>query len=75
MRQIDRLLQWFVKRNNFATLHEIMMSGEPWVWEVRARFTDLRKQGYKVTCDRAKRPSENLYRITHPVKEPVALIP
>ena len=60
------IVEWFKARNGFATLGEILKSGEPWSYEFRARATELRRQGYTITCERGPRPSENLYRLTDP---------
>ena len=62
------IVDWFKARNGFATLGEILNSGEPFAWEIRARFTELRKEGWTITCDRGPRPSENLYRLSEPVE-------
>ena len=62
----EMIVDWFKARNGFATLGEILKSGEPWSYEVRARFTDLRRAGYTITCDRGPRPGENLYRLHGP---------
>lgn len=66
MTHLEQMITWFKARHGFATLHEILTSGEKWSYEFRARATDLRKKGYVITCDRGKRPSENLYRIIAP---------
>jgi hypothetical protein len=66
MTQQELIVQWFRKRNGFATLGEILGAGEPFLYEFRARATELRKKGYVITCDRGKTPSENLYRLYEP---------
>lgn len=66
MTHLDQMLFWFKSRNGFATLFEIIHSGQPWSYEFRARATDLRKKGYRITCQRGKRPGDNLYRIGAP---------
>ena len=38
----------------------------PWGYEFRARATELRKKGFTITCERAKNPSDNVYRIIPP---------
>ena len=66
MTQAEAMVKWFKEHDGFATLGEILQSGESFSYEFRARATDLRKKGYRITCDRAKRPSENLYRMFPP---------
>lgn len=62
----EKIVAFFKARNGFATLGEILRSGEPWVWEGRARFDGLRRKGYQITCNKGKSPSENLYRLIPP---------
>ncbi len=38
----------------------------PWGYEARARFTELRQEGYVITCEKAKTPSDNMYRMIPP---------
>lgn len=66
MTHSEQIIEWFRKRNGFATLGEILKSGEEWSYEFRARATELRKKGYVITCDRGQNPSENLYRVIPP---------
>jgi len=66
MSHCERLVAWFKSRDGQATLGEILGSGEGWSYEFRARATDLRKKGYVITCERGRRPSENLYRVIEP---------
>lgn len=66
MTHSEQMVKWFKNHNGFATLQEIITSGEPWSYEFRARATDLRKKGYRITCDRALTPSLNLYRLFPP---------
>lgn len=40
----------------------------PWGYEARARFSELRKEGYVITCEKAKKPSDNMYRMFPPNK-------
>jgi hypothetical protein len=37
--------------------------------EYRARITELRKDGFVITCEKGKRPSENIYRMTEPDRD------
>ena len=62
----QRIVEWFKARNGFATLGEILKSGEPWGYEWRARASEMRRAGFTITCDRGPRPSENLYRLHGP---------
>lgn len=38
----------------------------PWGYEARARFTELRKEGYTIICQKAKKASDNLYTMVPP---------
>lgn len=66
MKHSDRMIEWFKFHDNKATLGEILQSGEPWAYEFRARATDLRHQGFVITCLRNKMPSDNLYTVYEP---------
>lgn len=59
----DRMIFWFRMRGCKATLGEILSSGEPWGYEVRARMSEARKKGIAFVLERGKTPSENLYRM------------
>lgn len=66
MTQSELIVRWFKERNGFATLGEILGSGQPYLYEFRARSSELRRKGYTITCDRGKTPSENLYMLKEP---------
>lgn len=61
---LDMMIDWFKANNGFATLYEVLHSGEPWSHEFNARKTNLhQKTKYKLVLERGKRASENLYRL------------
>ena len=60
------MVSWFNAKRNRATLGEMMVSGEPWVYEFRARMSELRRRGYQFELKRGSRPSDNLYTMTEP---------
>lgn len=62
----ERIVEWFRARHGHATLREILESHEPFAYEIRARFTELRKEGYVITCERGTTPSENKYVVVPP---------
>ncbi len=64
MSQITDLLDLFISNGHKLTLGQILQT--KLAAEYRARMTDLRKQGFTITLERGKRPSDNLYRICPP---------
>lgn len=66
MTQHEQLITMFRENGNRLTLGQIMQT--TLAAEYRARMTDLRHQGYTITCTKGKRPSENLYTFQEPVK-------
>jgi hypothetical protein len=64
MTHLELMIEWFKAHNGFATLGEILHSGQPWSHEFNARKTDLKKRTpYLLVLDRGSRPTENLYRL------------
>ena len=59
MSQHEAILEFFRERGGRATLGEILQ--RPFGYEFRARATELRRQGYRIECVKAKKPSDNLY--------------
>ena len=68
MTQKESLLELFRENGNRLTLGEILK--HPYGYEARARFTELRKQGYVINFERGKTPSENLYTLIEPIQYP-----
>lgn len=66
----ESILAAFRENGNWMTLGYILR--HPWGYEFRARVTELRRQGYKIECIKAKTPSENVYRLLH---KPTVLAP
>lgn len=64
--QKEEIIEAF-KRNHFRMqLGHILKF--PWGYEARARFSELRQEGYTITCEKAKKPSDNLYILIPPDK-------
>lgn len=61
-----QILEAFKRNNNRMQLGHILKY--PWGYEIRARFTELRSEGYAVICERAKKASENMYILIPPDK-------
>lgn len=66
MTQKESLIKMFRDKGGWLTLSEILQTSL--AAEYRARFTELRRDGYSIVLERGKRPSENIYRFTEPVK-------
>ena len=64
MSQITDLLDLFIRNGNTLTLGQILKTNL--AAEYRARMTDLRKQGFTITLERGRRPSDNRYRVCPP---------
>lgn len=60
----DDLLTLFRLHGYALTLGEILK--HPCGYECRARFTELRREGYTITCEKGKTASENVYRLMPP---------
>lgn len=57
----ESILAAFRQNGNRMTLGYILQHS--WGYEVRARFTELRREGYTITCTKGKTASENLYTL------------
>jgi hypothetical protein len=55
------ILEAFHQNGGSMTLGYILT--HPWGYEFRARATELRRQGFVITCEKGKRPSDNVYRL------------
>lgn len=64
MTQHEQLIDLFRRNGNKITLGQILNT--TLAAEYRARMTDLRKEGYVITCQKGKCASENLYRMVAP---------
>jgi hypothetical protein len=67
MTQHEQLIQLFRSHGYCVTLGQIMQT--TLAAEYRARITELRKDGFVITCEKGKRPSENIYRMTEPDRD------
>ena len=66
MTQKQCLIELFRQNNNRLTLGEILK--HPFGYEARARFTEMRRAGYRIVFERGKKPSDNLYTLTPPIQ-------
>ena len=64
--QKEALLKMFRANGNRLTLGQIMRT--QYCCEYRARFTELRQEGYAIGYTKGARPSENLYILTEKLK-------
>jgi len=64
--QRDQLLKLFSENGNALTLGQIMRT--TLAAEYRARLSEMRGDGYIITCQIRKPASANLYTLTPPVK-------
>jgi hypothetical protein len=63
MTQKEHLLDLFRQNGNLLTLGQIMNT--PFAAEYRVRFTELRREGYRIECaSNRKCPSRNLYSLS-----------
>jgi len=62
--QREQLLDLFRRNGNQLTLGQILQ--HPYGYEARARFTELRRDGYVIAFTRGKTPSDNLYVLYEP---------
>lgn len=66
MTQRERIVEFFRDHDHQATLGQLLDAG---FYECRARFTELRRDGYTITVvqDR-ENPSRNLYTMIEPLQ-------
>lgn len=60
----EQILESFERASWGMRLGDILKY--PWGYEARARFAELRKEGYVITCTKGKTPSDNWYTIIPP---------
>lgn len=65
--QCVRLVELFGQHGNRMTLGQLLQY--PVGYKCTSRFSDLRKEGFVITCERGKIPSENLYTLYPPLKD------
>jgi hypothetical protein len=61
MTQHAYLLEMFRTHGGMVTLGQIMQT--TLAAEYRARISELRRQGFVITCTKGKRASDNVYRL------------
>lgn len=65
MTHCEMILDFFGKNGGKATLGELLEDGRfSYAHRITARFSDLRKKGYEIKCEKGKTPSQNLYILT-----------
>ena len=64
--QKERILLFFKENNNKFTLGQAAQHS--FFYELRARISELRHQGYSITCIKGLTPSENVYVLEEPLK-------
>jgi hypothetical protein len=65
MTQKEQLLNLFHFYGNRLTLGQLLAHPSGVGYKAASRFSDLRKDGYKIDCIKGKRPSENTYILAH----------
>lgn len=66
MTQKEEILRIFREHKNQMTLG--LMLCYPWGYEARARFSELRREGYTILCEKGEKASSNVYTIVPPLK-------
>lgn len=64
MTQKQQLLEMFETNGNMLKLGQILQTNL--AAEYRARISDLRREGYDITCTISPTPSENIYMLINP---------
>jgi hypothetical protein len=59
--QKDQLIRMFHANEGSLTLGQIMATTLG--CEYRARISELRREGFRIVCEKGKRPSENRYTL------------
>lgn len=62
----EQIIDAFRRNHYRMTLGHILCY--KWGYEARARFSELRKEGYVILCQKARRASDNLYILAEPEK-------
>lgn len=63
MSQKQKILDFFRSHGNKATLGQFLSEPTGIGYKCTSRFSDLRKDGFEVVCEKGKTASENLYRL------------
>lgn len=66
MNQQEKLLELFRFHGNRLTLGQLLANHMGVGYKATSRFSDLRKKGYSIICEKHKDPSDNVYRLTPP---------
>jgi len=65
MTQCDQLV--VLLRENGWTMTLVQLLEYPVGYKATSRFSDLRKEGYVITCEKGATPSLNLYTMIEPI--------
>jgi len=63
MNQKEKILQFFRSHNNRATLGEFLSDPSGIGYKCTSRFSELRKEGYAIVCEKAEKASDNVYKL------------
>jgi len=63
MSQKEKILHFFRSHGNQATLGQFLSDPSGIGYKCTSRFSELRKDGYQIICEKAERASDNLYRL------------
>jgi ABC-type uncharacterized transport system fused permease/ATPase subunit len=66
MTQYEQVIDLFRRNNNLVTLGQIMQT--TLAAEYRARFSEMRRQGYTIAFYKGRKASENTYVLLEPDK-------
>lgn len=65
MTQKQQLLALFEQFNYKLTLGQLLNHPSGVGYKCTSRFSDLRREGYKIDCIKGRTASENIYVMTH----------
>ncbi len=63
MNHKEKILQFFRSHNNQATLGQFLSDPTGIGYKCTSRFSELRKDGYSIICEKKDKASDNLYRL------------
>lgn len=63
MTQKQRILDFFRKHGNTVTLGQFLSDPSGMGYKCTSRFSDLRKDGYAIICEKGKTATDNVYRL------------
>lgn len=63
MSQKEKILDFFRSHGNKATLGQFLSDPSGIGYKCTSRFSELRKEGYAIVCEKGQKATDNCYRL------------